>query len=354
VSLDFYEPVVVSGGAFVFLIIIDLVNKNSELVPVHSVAGVVITGLTLLLCRNNNMSAAWIMAILASLFLLVTFWVALNQNQSVIDFKEWVGSSVRKFKKDIIWALTELDDNITKTYNKVSSSLAWLEAKATGTVSSLNKKLVDTSRSLTFEDSKWKAFYEAEVKAGKTPAAALKTANLAFGSPPLNTNSRKIADEVVAAMPIITAGEYQYMCANGTVHESVRTLCNLCGGTGTPADERDECIARTESQPKPPLVCLGALSDRNKTPPTVAYRDACLDCATRKYADGPSKGVLLSAADVESCRKATIVGEKWPPEVGEFTNYTGSTAGIIGGSAAAAPVAGTAAPFTNYMGGFRW
>ena len=364
VSLDFYEPVVVSGGAFVFLVIIDLINKNSELIPVHSVAGVVVTVLTLLLCRNNNMSAAWVMAALAAFFLLVTFWVALNQNQSVIDFKAWVGGSVRKFKKDIIWALTELDDSITDTYNSVSGSLAWLESKATGTVSSWNDQLTGLGNSvkqkysdLTFNDDGWKKIYESEVKGGKSPAAALITANLAFGTPPLNTKSRTIANEINASMPIVTVGEFSYMCKNGTIHESVRKLCGLCSGDDTKADKRDECLARTENMPPPPLACLGTLSDKTTTPPTTAQRDACLDCVTKTYTDGDSKGKLLSNEDVEKCRNAVIVGKPWPPVnevVSEFTNYSGSPAGTIGGSAAADPVAGTAAPFTNYAGGFRW
>lgn len=385
VSLDFYEPVVVSGGAFVFLVIIDLINKNSDLIPVHSVAGVVITGLTLLLCRNNNMSAAWVMAAISSFFLLVTFWVALNQNQSVIDFKAWVGGSVRKFKKDVIWALTELDESITDTYNSVSGSLAWLEAKAIGATTGFNDSLLSTQKQVQgafgigkFNSGEWEAVYKTAVDGGSTPGNAVKIANSIKGEPVAGTKAYDIAEAAVKAGPIVTQNEYNYICigndtANPSVAPGMLELCASCGA-GSVTD-KDRCIATARNPP--PLGCLGGLiySD-NQVMPTNERRDECISCNTMI---SPSTGKGLTDIELRDCRAKTIIGESWPtPEALEkatviveeetaaqtalenagggaaFTNYSGSTAGTLGGSAAAAPVAGTAAPFTNYMGGFRW
>ena len=400
VSLDFYEPVVVSGGAFVFLVIIDLINKNSDLIPVHSVAGVVITGLTLLLCRNNNMSAAWVMAAISSFFLLVTFWVALNQNQSVIDFKAWVGGSVRKFKKDVIWALTELDESITNTYNSVSSSLAALEAQAIGLTTGFNDALLkgkdsltDAYNSATFSSSAWEAVYNKELRGNptatppilpSTPANALKFANAAKGEPPVGTRAYEIADAINKAGPIVTLGEYNYIClgkdsANPSVAPGMLELCASCGAASV--TDKDSCIAKDKNPP--PLACLGGLiNSASPVMPDNNRRDNCVSCNTMISPSTDKKG--LTNEELIDCRKITMEGRKWPtPEVlqeaaakkesekaakkalenasgaaggggAAFTNYTGSTAGTLGGSAAAAPVAGTAAPFTNYMGGFRW
>lgn len=358
-SVDFYEPVVVSAGAFVLLIIIDLVNKNSSLVPIHSAFGVILTVIALMLCRNNNMGAAWVIAAIGAFFLLVTFWVALNQNQSVIDFKAWIAGSVKKLKKDVIWALTELDENVTNTFNSVSNNLAWLEKKATGTVDSWNQYGTDTSKYLTdkynnatFNDKNWLKTYNDLIATGNvSPSTAVTMATSTNGAPPLGTEARKIADDVISKAPAVVPGEYEYICVGGsdsstpTVAPGMSETCIRC--SAATITNKDKCIA--EAVRPPPLACLGALAS-TKVAPTTEQRDNCMKCTTLKGPDGKN----ANTKDIEDCRTARIASKPWPPVISEFTNFTGSLAGTLGGSAAADPVAGTAAPFTNYMGGFRW
>ena len=58
-NVIFYEPVAANAAIFVALIILDIINKNNAIIPFHSVAGIVITLMTLALCRYNYLMAAW-------------------------------------------------------------------------------------------------------------------------------------------------------------------------------------------------------------------------------------------------------------------------------------------------------
>jgi hypothetical protein len=84
-NLEFYEPVAANAAIFVALIAIDLFNKTNSLIPVHAIAGIIITLATLYLCRYNYLTVAWIFAIVPGLFLLFTFLNAASKNQYVID-----------------------------------------------------------------------------------------------------------------------------------------------------------------------------------------------------------------------------------------------------------------------------
>ena len=161
-NLTFYEPVAANAAIFVALIILDVINKNNALIPFHSVAGIVITLMTLALCRYNYLMAAWGFVILPAAFFIVSSLIAISQNKYVIDLKANVADAYGSVSRNVAAGYDKVENAVESGYNTAVNAYDWVEDTATDTVSYLNNAGQDMSSSigdeyhtLTFNNTAW-------------------------------------------------------------------------------------------------------------------------------------------------------------------------------------------------------
>jgi hypothetical protein len=268
-SMEFYEPVAANAAIFVALIAIDIFNKNNALIPVHAVGGVIITLMTLYLCRYNYLTVAWIFAILPGLFLLFTFLNAASKNQYVID----AGNALED-------AYTYTRDNVTYGVNKAYDTVDYVYDEAQEFVEDVNTYGVKKSNSIS--DAWMKAFGTAKAN-GSTEGEAAVAATAVVGSAPAGTEAAAKAKEAApSANKTIIKGEYLYLCGNGDVDNgptpSLAEHCLKAYNKCKDAPNKEACGDEEVSDLTIPAVCLGSLATGGKAPSRDKL-NKCLDCS---------------------------------------------------------------------------
>lgn len=301
-SMEFYEPVAANAAIFVALIAIDIFNKNNALIPVHAVGGVIITLMTLYLCRYNYLTVAWIFAILPGLFLLFTFLNAASKNQYVID----AGNAIED-------AYEYTRDNVTYGVKKAYDTVDYVYDEAQEFVEDVNTYGVKKSSAIS--DAWMKAFGTAKAN-GSTEGEAAVAATAVVGSAPAGTEAAAKAKEAApSANKTIIKGEFLYICGNGDKNDlpplGLTEQClNITNGCKGEPDE-EACKDKAVSYLAIPAACLGALATGG-TPPNKQARDACLACDPMK-----STGDELNLC---RCDALGNCPDK-PPVVAGFANY---------------------------------
>ena len=316
-SFEFCEPVAANAAIFVALIILDVFNNNKEIIPVHAVGGILITLMTLALCRYGFHWAAWAFAIAPAIFLVVTFLYAASKNTYVIAAQDRVSWAAGK----VVDTAKYTTDQSGKIFNKAVSDVNYINESASGTFKGVGDSISNT----------WNAFFNSAKVQGKSDAAAAVVATAATGgTPPAGTAAGAMA---AAAIPTGTTvaikGEFNYLCGDGSAQsipkgkwaEDCKKVRDLCSGKSDVNLCRDESISILDT----PAVCLGGLPSGG-APPPYDKRDACLACPT----DNKTK------EQIDKCR-CTALGN--------------CPAVTITATVANAAPAGRVSAFTDYMSG---
>jgi hypothetical protein len=302
-SMEFYEPVAANAAIFVALIAIDIFNKNNSLIPGHAVGGVIITLMTLYLCRYNYLTVAWIFAILPGLFLLFTFLNAASKNQYVID----AGNALED-------AYEYTRDNVTYGVKKAYDTVDYVYDEAQEFVEDVNTYGVKKSNSIS--DAWMKAFGTAKAN-GSTEGEAAVAATAVVGSAPAGTEAAAKAKEVApSADKTIVKGEYLYLCGNGDGNNgptpTLSEQCVIAFNNCKTASDKEACMDKEVSNLAIPAVCLGSLATGGKAP-TRDQLSKCLDCST---------DTTKTIEGLNSCRCAAMGNCPDKPQVvAGFANY---------------------------------
>ena len=340
-TMEFYEPVAANAAIFVALIVLDLFNKTNSLIPVHSIAGILITLATLALCRYNYLGAAWAFAIIPALFLIVSFLMAASKNKYVIDAENSIASAYNTAAADVKYGyntaaadLSYAGDQVQKGYNVVASDVDYIADQAqkdvnylntagTNTYTSASQTLKNTGSSISnlfgisqdpqsISDA-WLKAYGAAMKAGLSSASAAVAATAVVGSaPPDGTAAAAVAANLGSSTNQVTiSGEFVYLCGDGSktsipgtgLADSCKYITQACLNSSDAA-----CADTLAGVLSAPAVCLGSLATGG-TPPSSSARDNCLAC-------DPS----LAPVDLNACRCAAM--GNCPSSTSEkFANY---------------------------------
>jgi hypothetical protein len=306
VRFEICEPVAVNAGVFIVILLLDLYNRQKSLIPVHAIAGVLITLLTLALCRYNYTTAAWIFALLPALFLIVSFLMTVGKNSFFIAAKDKIGSA---------WDATE--DTIGNIYNKSVDKVNSLNASG----ENIYKHVRDDVSDL------WLALYNASVGSGTSPQKAAIQATAQVGAPKTGSPAEAVATAaaMVAAPATATAtatvtetiaGEFEYMCIPSPTDAATAAACNACAKEHGTTDKAalDKCIG---SQAPAPAVCLGTLATGGVAP-SSKKRDECIACTDPKKTTDEQNACRACAMNPEG---AACKGPSVMPTSQGFSDY---------------------------------
>jgi hypothetical protein len=299
-SMQFYEPVAANAAIFVAIVVLDLFNKTNALIPVHASAGVVITLMTLALCRYNYITVAWLFAIIPALFLFISFLMAASKNQYVIAAENTIASAYKTGAEDVNYIANQaaktyktVADEAVKDVNYLNSqgSVVYDNSKKTiGGVGDSIGNLFGISQDPASISNAWLKAYGAASKAGLDQGSAALAATSIVGSSPDKDTPAGIflAGIKTQANSTTVSGEFVYLCGDGGKIPPSSVLAEQCKYVNAQCKPDDfACKDKLIGVINIPAVCLGALASGGKAP-KVEARDSCLACMTKPGPTDPT------------------------------------------------------------------
>lgn len=267
--MSFYEPVAANVAIFVALIALDIYNKANSLIPVHAIAGVLITFMTLYLCRSNYITVAWVFTLIPGIFLLVTFLTTASKNEYVIG----AGNKIKG-------VYTGTVDTAKRGFDSVYNTVDYLYDEGKEFVDDVNKFGSKAGESAS---DWWMRLFNQNKSAGKSDGAAAIAATAGSGIvPPANTEAGVMVQQLTGAVnSTVIKGEYAYLCGGNAPSAALAEHCSEAN-TQCAKDTNPNCRDTAIRVLKVHAVCLGSLATNTagstNTPPSTDSRDKCIAC----------------------------------------------------------------------------
>jgi hypothetical protein len=326
--VELCEPFLVNAAIFVGLILIDIFNSQNNLIPFHAIAGIVITLLTLALCKYNYNVIAWMFAIIPGVFLIITTAYYISKSRLYMAIEDTVENAY----KTTAGGVKYVANRVGTAADVIGTNVSQFSDQAVANMNSINA--YGTGLSTSAADA-WNNIFQAQVNAGVDPAKAAVVATAAAGSPSVGTPEATTAAQAIATAPSVTMkGEYTYLCGDGTdpksaPPESMADQCKYVSQQCSASTDPD-CYDKLIGVVNAPATCLGLLATGGVAPSYTA-RNNCLACDP-----------TLDSEALKLCRCTAM--NNCP------TAVMPSAAGTLAAPQAAMPVAATAQAFTNYRG----
>lgn len=341
-KLEYFEPVLANVAIFIALIVLDIFNNTKSLIPVHAIAGIVITLGTLALCRYGYVMIGWISALLPGLFLLVSFLYAASKNEYVIS----AGNSVKSVFNQAYDTVDYAGDQAWYAYEEARKKADMLANYAVKQVDSLNRA---GSRFVTDSSESWDSMVRRLTADGVPKDQAAAAATAAKGAAPAgSTVAEEVRQSIASGNTSFIKGEYDYLC--GTSAETTPsdtdllkscTKCHTECMDSTDVNCKDKC---TSKNVKINLLCLGGLS-LGYTAPSAAQRDNCISCIRNPPETADEKAMCFCSA-MNNCPTKTVAELSAIPPAA-----AAPAAETVTGTEGVQTFMNYSQAFTNYRGG---
>ena len=297
---DLCEPFLINAAVFIGLVGFDILNQQKDLIPFHAVAGIVISLVTLALCRYDFSTLAWVLTIFPAIFVGITVVYALTQHKYFISATQAVGSAYNEaagWSTQAVTLVKSINDSGRKTYSE--SETAWINT------------------------------YSRLVGNGMDPAKAAVAASATNGDPKPGSDADNLAKNSGANnKPVSVKGEYLYLCGDGVDPRSAPTgvFPEICIKLVSQCNSRTdyECLDEKLSLliPAPaPAACLGMLPSGGAAP-SYSARNNCIACETSVVRDNYDTEAKYKI-DLAKCRCEAM--GNCPTNNFEATGTTGAT-----------------------------
>jgi len=285
ITVQFCEPFLINAAVFTGLILVDAMNNKNDLIPFHAVTGIIITILTIVLCNYDLNALSWALAIIPSIFFLLTTLYAISQSKVFIAAEKGIEDIYTSAREKAIYAANQasslantLGNDVVYAAQQANAGVNYINKYGQNTYNAAGETLASAGKSV---GDAWNSVFNAQVKAGVDPAKAAVVATAAAGSPAGTPAATTATAAIATASSVTIKGEYEYLCGNGTdpksappdsMAESCKNVSQQCAGSKDP-DCKDKLIGVVSI----PAVCLGMLATGG-TAPSYTSRNNCLAC----------------------------------------------------------------------------
>jgi uncharacterized membrane protein len=366
VTVQFCEPFLVNAAVFTGLIIVDALNNKNDLIPFHAVTGIIITVLTIVLCNYDLLALSWALAVIPSIFFLLTTLYAISQSKTFIAAEQGLGNIFGAARDKITYAADTIGDTVGYAARQATAGVDYVNRYGQNTYNAAGQTISSAGKSV---GDAWNSVFNAQVKAGVDPAKAAVVATATAGAPAAGTAAATTATAAIATAPSVTVkGEYLYICGDGvdpktaapsSMAESCKYVSQQCSGSKDP-----DCYDKLIGVVSVPAVCLGMLATGGM-PPSATARNNCLACDPNLDAEALKKcrctamnncptstpvvaPVTTGTAAGAGATMVAAVPATGAPVVATTVPVSAAPVGTVSVPRAVVPVAQSAQPFTNY------